>query len=122
MKIAVTYEDGMIFEHFGKAKAFKIYEIKEGEVLNSALIEASGSGHAYMTKLLRQNGADALICGDIGLAALVALKDNKIGVFAGASGNCDEAVNAFLSGTLSWDPDPIASGSVHECHCGEECE
>jgi hypothetical protein len=30
MKIAVTYENGMIFQHFGHTEQFKIYETENG--------------------------------------------------------------------------------------------
>ena len=30
MKIAVTYADGMIFQHFGHTQQFKVYEIENG--------------------------------------------------------------------------------------------
>lgn len=32
MKIAVTYENGMIFQHFGHTEQFKIYEVAENAV------------------------------------------------------------------------------------------
>ena len=32
MKIAVTYENGQVFQHFGHTEQFKIYEAAEGKV------------------------------------------------------------------------------------------
>ena len=32
MRIAVTYENGQIFQHFGHTETFKIYDVEEGKV------------------------------------------------------------------------------------------
>lgn len=45
MKIAVTYENGMIFQHFGHTKQFKLYDVENGAVVRSAVIDTNGSGH-----------------------------------------------------------------------------
>ncbi len=35
MRVAVTYENGQIFQHFGHTETFKIYDVEEGKVLHS---------------------------------------------------------------------------------------
>lgn len=37
MKIAVTYENGQVFQHFGHTENFKIYEIDGKTVISSTL-------------------------------------------------------------------------------------
>ncbi len=41
MKIAATYEKetGNVFQHFGKTQFFKIYEIEDGKILSSEVID-----------------------------------------------------------------------------------
>ena len=58
MKIAVTYVDGQIFQHFGHTEKFKIYEIKEGEIENTQVVDTNGSGHGALASFLMKNGVD----------------------------------------------------------------
>ena len=64
MKIAVTYENGDIFQHFGHTEQFKIYETADGEVLNSVVVSTMGSGHGALAGFLQEHGADTLICAE----------------------------------------------------------
>ena len=41
MKIAVTYDNGQIFQHFGHTKQFKIYEIDNGTIVNSEIVDTN---------------------------------------------------------------------------------
>ena len=41
MKIAVTYEKGQVFQHFGHTKEFKVYDCRDGRV-ESARVENAG--------------------------------------------------------------------------------
>ena len=66
MKIAVTYENGEIFQHFGHTETFKVYEVEDGRILGSEIIGSNGSGHGALAKLLNEQGIDVLICGGIG--------------------------------------------------------
>ena len=100
MKIAATYENGEVFQHFGHTKQFKIYEVKEGEILSSRIVDAGGSGHGALADLLAQQGVDLLICGGIGAGAQAALEEKGIVLYSGASGDADAAVAAFLRGEL----------------------
>ena len=69
MKIAVTYENGRVFQHFGHSKAFKIYEVENGAVQSSAVVPAGGAGHGALAGFLKERGVQALICGGIGAGA-----------------------------------------------------
>lgn len=48
MKIAVTYDNGEIFQHFGHTKQFKIYEIENDEIKAEEIIDTNGSGHGIL--------------------------------------------------------------------------
>lgn len=100
MKLAVAYDNGNIFQHFGRTEAFKIYEIKDGEVISSEILDCNGTGHEALAWLLKDNSIDALVCGGMGQGAQDALNEAGITVFSGASGDADAAVEAFLSGEL----------------------
>lgn len=85
MKIAVTYENGQIFQHFGHTEQFKL-----------------------------QNGVDTLICGGIGGGAQAALAEAGIKLYGGVSGDVDAAVSALLSGNLGYDPNVHCDHHDHE--------
>lgn len=104
MKIAVTYENGQIFQHFGHTAQFKIYEIENGKILSSDIIDTNGSGHGALAGFLASNNVNVLICGGIGGGAKQALSEAGIELLGGSTGNADEAVNAYLSGNLVYDP------------------
>ena len=100
MKIAVTYENGNVFQHFGHSEEFKVYDVEDGKILGSQVIGSNGSGHGALAGLLDGEGIDVLICGGIGGGAQRALEEYGIELCAGASGNTDEAVEAYLRGEL----------------------
>ena len=121
MKIAVTYEDGQVFQHFGHTSQFKLYEVENGQVISSQVVGTNGQGHGALAGLLRQMQADVLICGGIGGGAQAALAQAGIRLFGGVSGPADEAVQALLSGALRYDPDVHCDhhGHDHNHSCGE---
>ncbi len=100
MKIAVTYEDGMVFQHFGHTEQFKIYEVTDGAVTAAEVIGTEGSGHEALASFLKGLGVDVLICGGIGDGAHDALSEQGIELCAGAAGDADKAVAAYLRGDL----------------------
>ena len=104
MRIAIPYETetGTVYQHFGHAKAFKLYDVQDGAVEKSEEISAQGSGHGALADLLKENHVDALICGGIGAGAIEALKNAAILVCAGVKGAANEAVAQHLAGTLDY--------------------
>ena len=99
MRIAVTYENGQVFQHFGHTEEFKIYEIEDGKVISTEIIGSNGSGHSALAALLDERKIDVLICGGIGGGAQAALAERGIELCAGADGNADQAVEAYLHRT-----------------------
>ena len=66
MKIAVTYEGGSIFQHFGKTETFKMYEVEDGKITSMQIVHAGGAGHSALAGFLSEQSANVLICGGIG--------------------------------------------------------
>jgi FKBP-type peptidyl-prolyl cis-trans isomerase 2/predicted Fe-Mo cluster-binding NifX family protein len=126
MKIAVTYENGEVFQHFGHTEQFMIYDVEDGKVVSSELISSNGTGHGALANILAAESIDVLICGGIGGGAQQALSDNGIEAVSGATGNVDEAVEAYLRGELvSSGVNCDHHGEGHTCgdhedghHCG----
>lgn len=125
MKIAVTYENGNVFQHFGHTGQFKIYETRDGMIAGTQIVDTAGSGHGALAGLLSGLEVDTLICGGIGAGAQNALAEAGIQLYGGVSGNADEAVAALLAGNLAFNPDVHcdhhgdghAHGEGH--HCGD---
>ena len=114
MKIAVTYENGQIFQHFGHTAQFKMYEVEDGRVVNAEVVDTMGSGHGALTGFLQANGVEILICGGIGGGAQMALAQAGIRLFGGVFGNADAAVEALLMRNLIYDPNVHCDHHDHE--------
>ena len=125
MKIAVTYENGNVFPHFGHTERFKVYDIKDGKVAGTQVMDTNGSGHGAIVGMLSAWEVDTLICGGIGAGAQAALEEKGIRFYGGVSGSADEAVEALLAGKLTFDSnvhcDHHGEGHHHgNGHCGED--
>lgn len=114
MKIAVTYQDGQVFQHFGHSEQFKLYTVEDGRVVSSQVVDTAGSGHGALAGFLRQYGVDVLICGGIGGGAQAALAEAGIKLYGGVSGEADAAVAALLVGHLGYNPNVHCDHHDHE--------
>ena len=101
MRIGVTYENGEIFQHFGHTEQFKLYDVENGEIKQTQVVDTNGQGHGALASFLTNAGVEVLICGGIG------------------SGDADEAVRCFVSGNLNYNPEVRCSHHAHEHSCGE---
>ena len=107
MKIAVTYADGQVYQHFGHAAQFKLYTVESGMILDTAVVDATASGHSAMVSYLQRQGVNTVICGGIGAGARLALAEAGIRLYPGAEGGADDAVRALLAGALHYQPDYV---------------
>lgn len=121
MRVAVTYENGQVFQHFGHTEEFKVYDIEEGKVVSTEVVSTQGSGHGALAGVLTALHADVLICGGIGGGAQAALTAAGIRWFGGVSGNADQAVAAFLANTLEYNPNARCNHHDHEHGEGHTC-
>ena len=120
MKIAVTYENGSVFQHFGKTENFKIFDVENGVIVSSEVVATNGTGHSALAAFLAENGVDVVICGGIGGGAQAALAEAGIKVCAGVEGDVNEAAESYVKGTLKCTSDGTTCDH-HENggHCGE---
>ena len=128
MRIAVTYENEMVFQHFGHTAQFKIYDVENGAGVRTQVVDTNGQGHGALAGFLANGGSDVLICGGIGGGAQSALAERGIQLCGGISGSCDAAVAALLDGTLEYSSAPNCDhhghGGEHNCGehgCGHSC-
>ncbi len=121
MRIAVTYDNGQIFQHFGHTSQFKVYDVEGGKIVNEQVVDTNGSGHGALAGLLADVKADMLICGGIGGGAQMALAEAGIRLYGGVAGEADAAVAAFLKGELEYNPDVRCSHHDHGQHAHGSC-
>ena len=107
MRIAVTYENGQIFQHFGKTEQFKLYDVQERKILSSQVVDTNGSGHGALAGVLSALG--------------VAMQEAGITLYGGNSGSANEAVQAFLAQSLVQNENPTCDHH-HEHGEGHSCE
>jgi predicted DNA-binding protein (UPF0251 family)/predicted Fe-Mo cluster-binding NifX family protein len=119
MRIAVTYENGEIFQHFGHTEQFKLYDIEDGRIVSQQVIDTNGYGHGALAGFLNAVKADVLICGGIGMGAQMAISDAGIRLCAGVSGSADKAAEAFAEGNLEFGSE--ANCNCHEHHHEDDC-
>lgn len=119
MKLAITYDNGQVFQHFGKSKQFKIYDIQDGKVGASMVTDTGGQGHGALAGLLRGLGIRAVICGGIGPGAIEALGSLDITVIPGITGDVDKAAQDFVDGKLVPNTEALCNhhhdGEAHTC-------
>lgn len=120
MRIAVTYENGEVFQHFGHTEQFKLFDVENGTIVKEQVVDTNGQGHGALAGFLKQSEADILICGGIGGGAQMALAEAGIKLYAGISGNADEAVKCLISGNLQQITNATCDHNHGEEHqCGE---
>lgn len=120
MKIAVAYDNGAIFQHFGHTKQFKLYYVLNNEITNTEILDTNGTGHGALAEFLKNYSIDALICGGIGSGAQTALTNAGIALYGGVTGNADDAVRLFINDKLNYNPD--VQCSHHEHHGNGKCK
>jgi len=116
MRIAVTYQNGEIFQHFGHTEQFKVYDVEDGKIIASDVVDTNGSGHGALAGILTALNANVLICGGIGGGAQMALHAAGIELLGGVSGEADKAVDDYIAGNLAYNPDVKCN---HHDHHGE---
>ncbi len=121
MKIAVTYENGQVFQHFGHTSQFKIYEVENDTVKSATVVDTDGSGHGALSGFLKAHGVDVLICGGIGGGAQTALTEAGIKFYGGVTGAADMAAVSFIAGSLRYNPDAKCDHHDHEHGEGHTC-
>ena len=118
-RIAIPYDDGKVFQHFGKATQFKIYEIDDGKILSSQVVQTESKSHEDLALWLVFQGVNAVLCGNIGPGMQGALAGCGIAALAGVEGGADDTVAKLIAGTLA--TTQAANCPGHGGGCGGGC-
>ena len=123
MKIAMPYQDGVLLEHFGRAKEFIIYNVSDLDPVTSEVIAPEDLSHAAVARALKEHGVDVVLCGSIGEHARQAVEGEHMLIFSGITGAADDVLERFLQGNLeAADGDFAAGGGCGGCGGGAERE
>lgn len=119
MRIAVTSENGQVFQHFGRTPEFTIAEVKDGKVTKCETVPTGDCGHGALAGFLKDRKIDLLICGGLGGGAQMALAEAGIQLVAGAEGDVEKVIRDYLGGALKTNPDFAChhhdGGTPHAC-------
>lgn len=123
MKVAIPVKDGEIFPHFGKADAFRIYDIDKdaARVEGSVEMQPEASGHGYLADFLKAQGVNVVVCGGIGDRAVSALSEAGIETVPGVTGLADEAAKSLAQGTLEGGAGAVCDHKERREHEGGHC-
>ena len=131
MIIAISYKEGQIYEHFGHAEMFALYEfnMSEPENVTKRLLEVKDAhGHKAMADLMKANNVDLVLSGHMGAEAKNQLLAYGIIPVAGYCGDADTAADMLIAGTLPLVPEDAGAcsggcgGCGGSCGCGDEGE
>lgn len=114
MKIAVAFENECVFQHFGRTTHFAVYTVNEDNTVNKQVISTNGASHGALSDFLVEQGVDVVICGGLGMGIHTRMVNAGMKVYGGVVGDCDDAVYAYLAGTLEYDP--LAAQNHGPCH------
>lgn len=93
MRIAVTYENGMVYQHYSRSPYIKIYDVVPGVITNTQLVQARGFLRKYnVNDILKDYDVDVLVTGRIGIAARLVVSAAGIQIRDGQAGNADYVV------------------------------
>ncbi len=120
MKIAVPYQDGKVFPHFGHSEFFKLYQIEDEKIKNSVVLHSDDVGHTVLAGLLTALAVDVVLCGHIGSEAKDSLASIGVKIYPGVSGDADQQVTDFLAGKLVFDPNAGCDSEHHTHHHDHE--
>lgn len=118
MKIAMPQQDGVLFEHFGRAKEFVIYTVTDLDPVTSEVIAPEDLSHEAVARALKEHGVEVVLCASIGEHARAALEGEHMLVFSGITGGTDDVLERFLQGELESSDGEFASSGCGGCSGG----
>ena len=101
MRIAVPYYNGTVNPAFGKSEQFALYDVADGKVVSSEIVDNGGFSHTGLITHLKNHAVDLALVGNIGQHGFDAFAAAGIELYTSNFGNADDVVNSYLNGTLA---------------------
>ena len=112
MRLAIAYENGEVFQHFGETPSYLLIDIEGNSPVKKEIHDNGGASHIALIDVLSSLGVNALIVGGLGGGAFVRLQEAGIKVYAPYVGSADQALEDYLGGKLI-----EALAPTHQCSC-----
>ena len=77
-RIAIPTNEGILWQHFGKAPQVTIFDVKDGKIVDSKVLQAPEHEHGAMPRFLAEQGCTDVLCGGLGQGAVNML--NQLGI------------------------------------------
>lgn len=115
MKIAMPYDRGQINQHFGKSREFIIFDVVDGKITGSKVLNSFELCHNHegLAGLLKNEGVEVVITGGVGHSMMAALQQMGFEIVTGASGDAARVAEDYVSGRL-------VTNNIAICGCGGE--
>ncbi len=117
MKIAIASEGNMVAGHFGHCEAFILFETEDDKIISSEIVANPGHKPGFLPNYLNDLGTNVIISGGMGGGAIEIFNEKNIEVIVGATGNAQEAAEAYLKGQLQ-STGSVCHDHAHSHECG----
>jgi predicted Fe-Mo cluster-binding NifX family protein len=101
MRIAISTEGNEVFPHFGRSPVFTIADVVDGRVSGKEIIPNPGHQPGFIPRFLNEKGVQLVITGGMGARAQDIFRELGMETVLGVSGNVDEVIERFVTGTLA---------------------
>lgn len=116
MIIAVASDNKNVSSHFGRCTSFEIFKSAGNKITSEETVANPGHKPGFLPNFLNDLGANVIVSGGMGGAAVAIFNEHNIEVVIGQKGSTKTAAEMYLAGELE------STGSVcHEHEHAEEC-
>ncbi|MBD3310599.1 dinitrogenase iron-molybdenum cofactor [Candidatus Woesearchaeota archaeon] len=100
MRLAISTDNDMVSEHFGRCPEFTIVDIDEGKVQKKEVIDNPGHSTGFIPKFLKEKDVGCVIAGGAGFRAQQLFDQLGIRLITGVQGKVDDVIEEFAAGEL----------------------
>ncbi len=107
MRIAVAYDNGLIYPHFSRSPRFKIYDFAGRQLIGTHIVQGWRIFGGSMADLIKELDVHLLICDNIGFGTRIVLAACGVEIRDRMTGDADRAVADATGLMIGLVPPPI---------------
>jgi len=112
MKLAISTDNNMVAQHFGRCMQYTIVEIENSEIKEKKILDNPGHAPGAIPKFLREHGCDLIIAGGMGRRAQDFFVQFEMDWIIGVQGKVDDVIEAYLNDTLEAGESSCEHGAI----------